>query len=101
MNSTQKRRKEEGICLRCGKEKADRGHTLCRMCLERKRQEHKAEYEFLKGLGICAGYRKNAALPGKTLCLICREKSLEKSRRRYALARERNKSVAQTEETNE
>lgn len=85
MNITQKRRKEEGICLRCGKEKADGERTLCRMCLERKRQEHKAEYEFLKGIGICTRCRKNTALPRKTLCMECKEKSKEKYRRRYEL----------------
>lgn len=101
MNVTHERRKKKGICVRCGKEKADGEHTLCKMCLEKKRQDHKAEYEFLKRIGVCTGCRKKAALPGKTLCPICSKKSSEKSRRRYALKLEKNGRTAQMEEAYE
>lgn len=51
-------RKEQGICTRCGKRKAERGKVKCRLCLDKDAQRHalKADtipYENRIALGIC------------------------------------------------
>lgn len=90
-------RKDKGICIRCGKARADYG-TLCHDCRERhntsrrkpkniavkgkrpltdeqkarKRQLAKERRLANKEKGICTRCGKNNPLPGRTLCNACR-----------------------------
>lgn len=64
------KRKAEGICVACGREKAMPGHTLGEACSAKRKKTYKS----LKEQGICPVCRKNKTAKGFALCDECRAK---------------------------
>lgn len=85
-------RKQNGMCVRCGKHKAEQGKMSCGMCLEKQRKQNAKRYDKKVGLsaydrqilrerGMCSYCLKEIPTHGK-LCDRCFEKisgNLEKA----------------------
>lgn len=73
-------RKSQGVCVRCGKEKAAPGKVLCPACGEEERLRSKENYAWCKKKGVCVRCRKNKAATGYTECEECASKRRAKYR---------------------
>ncbi len=71
-------RKDAGICVLCGINKAEEGKTRCSECL----QKEKDKYNRRKELGICTKCGKETALIKSTLCYRCDELRAVREERR-------------------
>lgn len=82
--------KIRGICVKCGKNKADTGYTtclVCRMDIREKGETHKTESlyrhrQWLKrrrdiqyAFGVCVTCGKRDAEGGKSICKFCKAKA--------------------------
>lgn len=85
------KRKAAGICTECGLFPAEFNHTMCEICLEKKRKNSKLYYENhrqkptkdeLKAAGICyiCGGQIEPGNPSYW-CLTCRQKQAERMRK--------------------
>lgn len=98
VNKTYQRRKEKGLCIKCGKNEPFRGKTLCLQCLmdERERLEdfHEKHREQLRrsarertrklrSQGICVTCGKRPAVKGRARCARCQIRQRRVQRRRY------------------
>ncbi|UZE45941.1 hypothetical protein [Selenomonas sputigena] len=98
-------RKEHGVCVKCGKEDAEPGKTLCAECAEKQsvhnkrywgsldaekrqkiirqtRERSRAQREQRKNLGLCVICGKKAA-KGKAHCIECLLKERRRNFERY------------------
>lgn len=66
------KRKEQGICTRCGEEKADTGFCTCSKCRSKNLEEQRKSTEFYIGIGICPVCRKNKIFKGERKCPECK-----------------------------
>lgn len=79
-------RKENGICVRCGKTRAVEGGTKCHGCLDADRARKRAAYavnpkravvaniklsEKRKAAGLCPKCGKHKPQKGRTCCAVC------------------------------
>lgn len=85
-----KRRKENGLCPRCG-QKLDRKGHYCTKCLKKHNEYEKENREFYKKLGICPECRKEKLFGDEKRCISCREKQykrrkdqMEEQKRKYS-----------------
>lgn len=92
------KRKKQGICVYCKKEKAIENRIYCRKCREKKLTEQKETYEWLKEKGICVHCRKKKAFGKNILCADCLEKSTLRGAKYYqehkSEKNEKNKALA-------
>lgn len=105
MNVTYERRKAEGICVFCGKEKAD-GGVRCRACVEKhkkawredvyaRRRELKRQnqrYWQRRAAGICTRCGKKEVFPGISMCGPCAEKAREAQQKYKKMRKEKEKA---------
>lgn len=70
-NTTYFRRKEQGLCITCGKE-LDRAGIKCIDCLAKSNKTDRETYHWLQENGICPVCRKNRLINGEKSCLECR-----------------------------
>lgn len=69
--------KENGICVRCRKEKASLGKIMCESCAKKDNQRTKENREALKGMGICPRCGRNKLWGDEKNCIECRAKMYE------------------------
>lgn len=83
MTRTYEKRKANGLCVRCGKQK-DNDSIYCDECKAIHRTEIKADYHFYTGNGICPICRKNELYVGNFCeeCLAKRENYNQKWRKK-------------------
>lgn len=73
------RLKDKGICLDCCKRKAEDGHTLCRICMDKRAEYQRirrgtplcGERNYRALHGICYVCGKNPCMDGKKVCTAC------------------------------
>ena len=90
-----KRLRSQGICTRCGKEKAASGRAMCPACLEKERMRSKETYAWCKEKGICVNCHKNRAAVGYTWCEECASKRRAKYREKRDAGTERGRKESQ------
>ena len=83
------RRKERGVCTKCGKRTPAEGRTVCEYCLNK----DKEDYYWLKEHGICTKCGQWDAVPGKTMCEVCLDNQKVQNERRHEIR------IKQTKET--
>ncbi len=66
-----KRRKENGLCPRCGR-KLDRDGHYCSTCLGKVRESRREDREFYRSIGICPVCRKAILYGDEKTCIECR-----------------------------
>lgn len=71
------KRKVEGICTKCGKEKADNGSSLCFSCKIKKNNKGRERYATRKTKNLCVFCNAEKPDDGHVLCADCREKRKE------------------------
>ena len=71
-------RKENGICVRCGKNNVIKNKTLCVSCAENLTLAKKETREYLADLGLCITCGKRKAEPKKKSCYECLGKEQDK-----------------------
>ena len=76
-----KYRKENGICVRCGKRKSENGKTRCLECKEKANKSNMDTYYFFKKIGMCVICCKEKADQGYVTCLSCRMEKRERDKR--------------------
>lgn len=76
-------RKSKGICVCCGKQKAEQGKIKCLTCKENQREYQKKSRELFDSLGICVRCGKEKQAIGFKMCPECIEKSNEINRKSY------------------
>lgn len=65
------RRKEQGICVICGKEKAGDGKVACEKCLENRRNYQRETRKFFRKMKICPRCAKNKLFGEEKTCPEC------------------------------
>lgn len=70
-------RKDNNICVKCGKNPPEQGKTKCCECAEKATKKQMDDYYRIKDLGICVKCRKEKAQNGYTMCIICRMEERE------------------------
>lgn len=83
------KRKENGLCPKCGGEKDREGH-YCKTCLEKYRERNRGLRQFYQSIGICPHCRKAKLFGDEKVCLECgvkiannRKPPTEEQRKRY------------------
>lgn len=61
----------EGLCTKCGKPNPTPEKSICPKCAERRSEQKKIRYEYMKKIGKCVRCSKNDAEPGKIMCFEC------------------------------
>lgn len=80
------RRKEQGICVKCGKEKASMGRVACIKCREKQKNASKERREFYISFGYCPRCGKNKLFGDERTCPEClAENAIIKKRSREKL----------------
>jgi uncharacterized OB-fold protein len=64
------RRKDRGICARCGG-KALPAKTVCQRCLDMLKKWAKENYDCYRELHICPKCKRRRVRPYHTICLLC------------------------------
>lgn len=90
-----KRLRSQGMCTRCGKEKAASGRVMCPACLEKERMRSKEAYAWCKEKGICVYCHKNRAAVGYTWCEECASKRRAKYREKRDAGTKRGRKESQ------
>lgn len=92
------RRKENGLCVRCGNP-LDRDGYYCRSCCDKNNERTKKDREFYKKNGICPECRKNRIFPNEYICPECKARKTshkkELTDKRKEQMRKHNKSTYQ------
>lgn len=70
-NTTYYRRKEQGLCVACGKE-LDRTGLKCTECLKKSNATDRETYHWMQENRICPCCRKEALFSNEKSCLECR-----------------------------
>ena len=70
-------RKEQGLCVRCGKNKAEEGRVLCNNCKAKQSEYYNETRQFFKDLGLCTRCHKNRIFENETLCPECRARRMD------------------------
>lgn len=68
---TYKRRKTQGICVKCGKKKAVKGKVQCFECAEHQKEENRKNRKFYMEHGICYRCGKNKLFGDEKICPEC------------------------------
>lgn len=76
------RRKKQGLCVRCGKNKAIEGKTRCEKCREKENENNKLDYYFAKSLNLCPKCGKIPEI-GHIYCKECMEYKRKYNMRKY------------------
>lgn len=63
---------DQGLCTRCGKNKAVEGHRMCPTCRDKSRKEVRESIKRARIVGKCVKCRTNWALPHMRICLPCK-----------------------------
>ena len=84
-------RKNNGICVCCGKNPARPGKTACLSCASALADEYKTYRKY----NICVVCHQAEAFPGRRACYNCLEKDLESATRKY-----KNASLEEKEKRN-
>lgn len=78
---TRERRKEQGLCERCGKRKHESGMTCCRICLDKmkiaKRERDRAKGVQQRIIGYCVLCGKFPVVEGYKHCVSCLSKKMK------------------------
>ena len=69
-----KRRKESGVCVRCGKPRSENSKSHCPECLKKIRLYENRTRQWYRDQGICPVCRKNALFGQEKNCPECRAK---------------------------
>lgn len=69
--------KENGICVRCRKEKAEPNRVMCKKCAEKERKRVAENREALRLMKICPRCGSNKLFGDEKMCIECREKMYE------------------------
>lgn len=64
-------RKEHGLCVDCGKEKAIDGNRLCASCRSKRNEYVRDSRIFYQSIGICPVCRKHSISGDEKVCLEC------------------------------
>lgn len=71
------KRRDSGLCTRCGKRPSEPGKSYCSVCHAEQRNHAKAKRNSVRGEnGTCWMCNKNDAIPEKRVCKDCYEKIL-------------------------
>lgn len=85
-SGTYNRRKEQGICVICGKEKSRKNSVACEWCSEKQRIYIKETRDFYRKLGYCPRCGKNKLFGDEKTCPEClAENAIIKKRSREKL----------------
>lgn len=68
---TYNRRKEQGLCVRCGKIPPITNGVMCLECSELSRKERREQREFFRNLGLCPRCGKNKLFGDENECPEC------------------------------
>ena len=68
------RKKEQGICTKCGKRNSQQGKTLCYECNEKNNEYSRQTRKFFKENHICVTCGKNKVFGDEKNCFDCKEK---------------------------
>lgn len=91
------RRKEMGLCYRCGKNKPEAGRFQCRTCLDEDKERDRVRREGLLKQGLCVSCGRFPIVEGTKRCRWCGENvrnknnNLDKKRRSIVLRHYGNK----------
>lgn len=84
-----KKRKANGLCVRCGKRPPDEGKVSCRSCLAKDRKDHREAAwkkgslpSFMRGDGEYCEMCCEPKCSGQKICEDCRAKLIEAQKRR-------------------
>lgn len=69
--TTLEKRKEQGICIRCGARFAEDGRLTCGVCAEKDRQRHRESYA--QSYKSMRDAKKQTGKPEETIDDICRK----------------------------
>lgn len=69
--ATYQKRKTEGLCVKCGKTKAEQGKVMCYECAESQKIYQRETRAYLRNLGICPRCGKNKLFGAEKECLEC------------------------------
>ena len=72
------RRKEQGLCVVCGKANPEPGYTMCPECRKKSREIQSLNKAMYIKMGVCPQCRKNTIFPGEKRCPDCTEASSER-----------------------
>lgn len=88
---------ESGICVKCGKRKADSGFKTCSVCREKARVRAAAKIAFYTDKGLCPNCGKEKDNPKYALCSSCykKKKKYNELRRKGKKTKKKRKSNAQ------
>ena len=76
------KRKQDGVCVKCGKRPAVIGQTMCEQCKDANTQYRIEQDLFCKSVGICIKCHKVPADKGYIMCLQCRMDERERNKQR-------------------
>lgn len=79
---TYDRRKEAGLCPRCGEQPARPGRVYCEACSHRSSEEKSAIKQRRKDAGKCV-WCERPARPGKRMCISCAIRAANYSAKYY------------------
>ena len=79
--SCYEKRKEAGMCVSCGINKAMDGKVKCRACQEKHSEYQRKSREFFDSMGLCVRCGQREQAIGFKYCPECLEKSYEVNRR--------------------
>lgn len=91
-------RKANGICTRCGKNKALEGKTICSECAEKMSVSRKANREYARKIGKCTVCHQEYTIPGKCVCERCNEKMDGNRKKNYDADKVHKRDVARIED---
>ena len=77
---TYERRKQEGLCTRCGKVLTN-DKKMCEECLEKEKVKTRETREFYKSLGLCPRCGRNKLFGSEKQCPECSAKMYESNRK--------------------
>lgn len=78
--ATYTRRKEQGLCVACGKPR-DCEKVMCADCREKNNKYRKEVREFYSSKHICVTCGQNDAIRGQQKCIDCRDREIENRRK--------------------
>lgn len=89
--------KKNGICVYCGKNKAEENRVMCAQCMENERNRVAENRRALVNIGFCPRCGRNRLIGDEKMCIECREKMYvynktkpSKSKRDYIQIRKQN-----------
>lgn len=80
-DETYRKRKEHGLCVRCGKVPPALERVMCAECLEEAKRKTRENREFFKKLGICPICGQNKLMGDEKECPECSAKRYAENRK--------------------